>query len=529
MSGRHGATRVRLADALVVGLHALVLLTAAAVPVGAVVLALAKAAGDPEAGALAVNWSRWGALLRQTGAVAIVAVLVTLAFATPLALLAARTDLPGRRVLLGLAVVGASTPVYIWAVFVFGLVPLWAVNGSVWVCGALYGLTATPLVILLLVRALRETDRALEDTALLDAAPRTVLLRVSLPMVRWALLAGALCVLLMVATDFTLSDLVVVRTFAEEVYLAYQLDPRRAGPLLTALPLLAACAGLLALAERCWRDRVMQETARFGDPPQVFRLGRARRAVGAVCGALMLGTVAVPMAALARRLEVGPRLIRSLAEVWPDARSSLVLGAIAATLLSLPALGLAWHATRRGRAPRLTRAACVLLLATPAPVTGITLIELLNRDAFAAVYDSPAIVVVAYFVRFLGLAVLLLIPALRRAPDDLVAQARLDGCGAAGLWRHVAWPAGARTLGLVWVIQFVLCLGEVAASKLVVPPAVPLLSVRAFTLLHFGVYHDLAVLALVGAGLAVPPSLVLLSGARRSVPAPWAKSVLPGI
>ncbi len=515
MSGRRASARARPADAIVVGLHALALLTAAAVPVGALVLTLVRAVHDPDAALFAVNWARWAALLRQTGAVTAVAVLVALGLATSLALLAARTDLPGRRVLLGLALLGASTPVYLWAVFVFALVPIWAVSGSWGWCGVLYGLTATPLVLLLLVRALRETDRALEDTALLDAAPRAVLLRVSLPMTRWPLLAGGLLVLWLVATDFTLSDLVVVRTFTEEVYLAYQLAPRSAVPLITALPVLVACAGLLGLAERCWRDRASHELARFGESPRVFRLGALRVPAGVVCGLLMLAAVAVPIAGLARRLEFGPRLLRGLAEVWPDARSSLLLGAIAATLLTLTALGLAWHATRRDRTAWLTRAACVLLLATPAPVTGITLIELLNREPLAAVYDSPAIVVLAYFVRFLGLAVLLLMPALRRVPVDLVAQARLDGCGAAGLWRHLAWPAGARTVGLVWVIQFVLCLGEVAASKLVVPPAVPLLSVRAFTLLHSGVYHDLAVLALVGAGLVLPPGLILLGGVRQ--------------
>jgi ABC-type Fe3+ transport system permease subunit len=51
---------------------------------------------------------------------------------------------------------------------------------------------------------------------------------------------------------------------------------------------------------------------------------------------------------------------------------------------------------------------------------------------------------------------------------------------------------------------------------LLVPPGSETVSVRAFTLLHFGVYRDLAALALVSVATILVPWAVLLWALRRA-------------
>ena len=80
------------------------------------------------------------------------------------------------------------------------------------------------------------------------------------------------------------------------------------------------------------------------------------------------------------------------------------------------------------------------------------------------------------------------------------------------------WPALRRDAVLAWLVVVILCFGEVGATMLVVPPGWETTAIRAFTLMHFGVYRDLAVLALLSIGCILLPwgGLVWLLARRRT-------------
>jgi ABC-type Fe3+ transport system permease subunit len=107
----------------------------------------------------------------------------------------------------------------------------------------------------------------------------------------------------------------------------------------------------------------------------------------------------------------------------------------------------------------------------------------------------------------------------RRIPADHEAAARVDGCDWPGVQRYVYWPAIARDALVVWLVIAILCFGEVSCTMLLAPPGWPPASVRAFTLLHFGVYQDLAVLALAATGSVALPWVALLWLLRRRIDA----------
>ena len=122
---------------------------------------------------------------------------------------------------------------------------------------------------------------------------------------------------------------------------------------------------------------------------------------------------------------------------------------------------------------------------------------------------------ICYVELFIPVAVLLLCPAVRRIPPDLERAARVDGCGWMRLQRHVVWPGAAHDAAVTWLIVFVLCLGEVGCSMLLDPPKWTTASIRAFQLIHAGVYRDLAVLALLSIAAVIVPWSLLLALSRR--------------
>jgi iron(III) transport system permease protein len=494
--------------------HIVVLLALVAVPGYAVVRAVQEP-GGPSLGAV-IAAQRWRLLTKNTAVVGSVAACAAVGLGTLFGVLLARTDMPGRRLLSAAAILGACLPIYVTAVFFFALVPVWRYANSALACGVIQGLLCVPLATVILTAALRAADRDLEDNARLDAGQWRVLWRVTIPQAAWGIALTILIVVLIVATDFTVADLLVVRTFAEEVYSQYALHGSAAGPVLAAVPVLAALALLLGLIQARYRLLGEHSPWQFGVPPREVVLGRWRWVAGVACFAVLAVTVGVPAAALVRK--VGS--VVQMAKLVVDLRRELVIsvcGALTAALLVVAlGVGLAWSAARTRRLRWIVLAGVILLLAAPAPVVGISLIDLFNRPGrLGAIYDSPAIMVLGYFVRFLPLGCVLLIPAVRRVPQETEAAACIDGCDWRGVQWHVYWPAVFPDVLFVGLVIMILCFGEIGTTVLLAPPAWPPAAVRAFTLLHFGVYQDLAVLALATVACILVPWLLILWVSRR--------------
>ena len=524
-SARGPRLRRKLLLAAVIGLHAAILLGAVTVPGYAIVEALGASLGAPAAGQTAglVVFNRWLALLGNTAVVCGVALLTALVVGLAVGITLARTDLSGKSVFAALAFLGACTPVYVVAIFVFAYLPASRLAGSALACGVLYGLIYSPLAIVLLGATFRFADRELEDLARLDAGPGTVLVRVTIPQARWGIATLGILVILLVGTDFTISDTLTVRTFAEEVHTQFALNRSRTGPVLTSLPMLLTFATLLIAVQVRYRLLGEHSPWQFGAPPRTISLGRWRAAAAVVGVALVFLLIGRPTASLLGRVGSFDGFLAAAGPLRSELLTSAGLAIAGATVVVLSAVGFAWALLRGGRLRPLIAVSVVLLLAMPAPVIGISLIGLLDRPGrLAMLYDSPAVVVVGYVVRLLPIGVLLLAAAVQRVPRETESAARLDGCDWLGLQRHVYWPNIAADAAIVWLVIVILCFAEVGTTILVVPPGWDTVAVRAFTLMHFGVYRDLAVLAILSAGttFALWLPLVYLLKRRFGRPAP---------
>jgi iron(III) transport system permease protein len=461
--------------------------------------------------------ARWLPLLGTTALVATIAVVIALVLGAVGGLLLGRTDLWGRRGLTLAMVLVACVPVYVWLVFVYAAIPLWELGGSVWICGVLYGLSCVPLAALVLMGAYRGVHPQYEDQVRLEASAWRVMRRVTVPQAMWAYGVVAAYVCFVVGTDFTIADVLLVNTFAREVYTQYALQGSAVGPVVTGLPMFVGLGGLLLVLRWVARGMGRDDTARTGERPRLVELGRG---VWLVWPGVLVAVAAAGWCVWRLLVEIG-----SVGGFWTAAVAlrgsvtySIVAALAGAVLVVAVSPGLAWGLTRRGWLRWCIGAVLVLLLATPAPVSGISLIGLLNRPGWAgAVYDSPACVVLGYVVRFLPIGVLLLLVGVRRVARELEDAARVDG----GMWwdlqRAVYWPALRREVVIAFLVVAMLCYGEVATSVLLVPPGWTTASVRAFTLIHFTIYRELATLGLLAAlAVTVPAGGLLLALRARA-------------
>jgi iron(III) transport system permease protein len=89
----------------------------------------------------------------------------------------------------------------------------------------------------------------------------------------------------------------------------------------------------------------------------------------------------------------------------------------------------------------------------------------------------------------------------------------------AGWWQRLLWiavPQRWPALVAAWLVGLAVAVGELAATVLVVPPGPTTISVRIFSLIHYGVDDRVASICLVLVlGLAVLMAVVVWSARRR--------------
>lgn len=489
-----------------------------------------SAAGIGFLGALWLAGPRVAGLLANTAAVAIPASLASLAIGLPLGWLIAKTDLRGRGVALVLLLTLTLLPLHVLAAgWLTLLSPQSGAAPNVgWFAGlrgaiGLHAVAGVPWATILSAVAFLAVDRRREEQALLDVRASRVVLGVTLREAAPAIVAGGMLLAVLVSSEMAITDLLLVRTFAEEVYTqaaAGQLAGSASGD--GAMRLFGGVAalgivGAVAMVTLLGRLR----PALSAERPQPWRL---RPPGGAGLTAVLLlvtgGLVGAPLVSLAHQAGVSvestsdgtqrewtaAKTVSAVASApWQHRRElgvSLSLAAVVATSCTLLGAAAGWRLRER-RWQGVAAVSLALLLATPGPVWGLLTIRCLNQPLDSPVwwlgelYGTWFAPWLAQTVRLTPYAVLIAWPAMKLAPTELLDAARADGAGLATRLLRIAGPLVAPALAAVWLIVFAMSVGELSATVLCVPPGTPPLSVRLLSLLHYGVEDRVAAICLV--------------------------------
>jgi len=431
----------------------------------------------------ATGIARWLVLLRHTAWLALLATAISVTAGAALALVLFKSDARLRAASVALLLLAATVPLYVVAGSMLSIMGKEASLGSIPRAALIHATAYVPIVALVIGMALRSVGADCEELALVEGAGTLrVLIRVTLRMAMGGFVAAVVLVVLWTTTDYSVSDVLLVRTFAEEVYTQFPLRGRTQEPALTCVPQAVLFAALLWALRRGF---LLGESVEGGAPDvgarRRFAGGRWRwpLSIGAAAAALFL--VAGPVVSLVPLLHGSRQFLENARSARHEILTSIWTSLAAGVITTAVGVGIAWYIVRRSRWRKLLAACIVWMLAFPAPVLGIGLVVLFNRDVWPFdVYDSPAMLVCAYVARFLPVGVILLIPAVRAIPVECELAARVDGCGTAAVWRRVVWPMCLPTALVSMFAVVVLSLGELPCSVIVAPPGCDTIGVRFF-------------------------------------------------
>jgi iron(III) transport system permease protein len=488
----------------------------------------------------------------------------------PIAWLAARTTLPGRRLVSGgmwLALLLPSwLPALGWerlvepdgVMYRLGLNWPWVTHAIMGPFGVvlLLGLRCVPFSYLAISAALAGLGQEFEDAARVHGASRAAAMRLIIP-----ILAPAIASALAIGFAESISDFGVAATLAYNSNFSlatYQLYaaignfppsfPLAAG---MAWLLVAAVAIPLALQARALRGRSYAVLS--GRTKQAVRRQLSRRGAlwaGAAVGFFFLVALGIPgfgavsdslladygssfsftlanYHALFAQTDLTSAsgggltspLIRSLGYGAVTATITVTLGFIAARMLA--------RSKGRGRT-RATTALDFLLLASvalPGVVFGAGYIFAYNLPIMSRLgidlYQTVTLLIIAYSASSLPTNARVLVGAVSQLQPSLKDAARTHGAGAITAWARGVLPAVSRPIVMAWLYTFCGVFLELPLSQLLYAPGSPPASIAIEDNLsnyHFGVGMAQSVLAVAIAFTVVG---VVLGGYRLLAPAGW--------
>jgi iron(III) transport system permease protein len=481
--------------------------------------------------------------LRSTIVYAIGSAVVAITLGVLQALIAERTNAPGRGyaflgailslgiphvlyVVAWLLLLGRAGPVNALIAFLRGGAEGPALDVySLWGMVLIEGVGFAPLTFLLMSAVLRSTDASFEEAAMMSGAGplrtfRTITLRMGLP----GILALLLLVIIRAFESFEVPALVGlagnVSVLTTDIY---QASKNSSLPNYGLSGAYSVCLLLIVVLLLVWHHRLSRHARRYqtitgkGYRPRIIDLGRGRFVASALLLATFLLVTALPVGMLAftslqpfyegltaESLErftldnyatiLAPGSFRS------SIANTFLLGAATATAV-VPFTALcAWLAVRRRPGAWLLDQIATAPLIFPAIVMSVAFLQVFVNLPIP-LYGTLTSVIIASTVRFLPYGMRYAYAGVLQIHEDLEDAAKTSGAGPGLIFIRVVLPLIAAALVSCWLFVFLLAAQNVALPLMLVGPGTEIVAVTLFDLWQNGQVTELAAMGVLWVAL----------------------------
>ncbi|MGE3926949.1 MAG: ABC transporter permease [Lautropia sp.] len=348
----------------------------------------------------------------------------------------------------------------------------------------LFSFVFYPYVYLLARTALGELSAsAIESARLLGRGRLGVFRDVVRPLIKPAVVAGAMLVLMETLADVGATYYFGLQTFSAGIYKTWFALGDRGAALMLAVVLLAAVV-VIHRIERRARGRARLATSRTHRPwlPEPVAGARGRLLAALLAIPVLIGFV-IPVIALVWLLLREPEMTPTLARFWQWTGNSFVAGVLGATLTLVVAIAIA-YAVRFGEgvwAPltRLTAGSLKFGYAVPGTVIALAILwpaSIADRAISGWLGSSGTLltttiagVLYAYLLRFFAVAYGGVEASMERITPSLDAAARTLGASRLAVFRRVHVPLLRRAALVAWLLVLIDTMKELPATLMLRP------------------------------------------------------------
>jgi iron(III) transport system permease protein len=295
-----------------------------------------------------------------------------------------------------------------------------------------------------------------------------------------------LFIFLFCMNDYTIPSIFAFNTYPIEIMTVFASTTGLLKASLAALPSTLISVALVFTLYRCFKAYFVQHEVDF--KAALLNPKITLKSYGALIPFMLLFIIqtVIPCVFLLFDVQSLKNLVPSVRNHIGDILFTLMTSFTAGVVSVLAASFLAFAGILQRRLQMLTLNGSILLLGIPATFCGIAMVSLYNCFIPEFLYYSPWMTVHALVFRFLPIAFFILHAHFSRYTDDYIGAALLDTGSFFPVFRHVILPGSWNTLAGSWLVLFVLGIGELSASIMVIPPGKSTLSITIYNYLHYG-------------------------------------------
>ncbi len=355
--------------------------------------------------------------------------------------------------------------------------------------GVIFVLTTiyTPLSMLIIGSALTNISTHLEESALTIVRLRRIILKITLPMIKPAIITSFVLIFILSISEFTVPAFFGVEVLTTEIFTQFSAFYNHSFAILQSTLLISICIVLLFIERRHLADAQFLSLGGKGRNNRLYELYQWKYVSFSLIFILFFIFIILPFIILFYQSFKGGsvQFIKAFSLLFPTLGSSIGLAVIGAFVIVLIGFASAYLLTINGSQTtgKLFTWLLLFIFAIPSTVFGISLIKFYNHAIFDFIYSGYAIIIIGYAGKFSFISSKLIANAIKQIPNSLFEAAQIQGSKPYRQITKILLPLILPTLFAAIVLSFIFCLSELGTSIMLYPPGTEIMPIKVFTIM----------------------------------------------
>lgn len=427
----------------------------------------------------------------------------SLMIGAPLAFLISRTNLWGKKLFRILYLIPILIPPYIHAIVWSHLNSLMKQSLSLDIHnlgGAVFVLTLAfyPFVTLMTLSGIKSIDRNLEEASLLCHGASYTIKRITLPLITPHIFSVAIFIFIFSIIDFGVPDILRVNVYPVEIFIQFSAFYDERTAIFLSFPLVSITLILLLLQKWHMGRRSYVNLTAEAREGITYHLGKIGPVVLVACLIVFSLSALIPLAVLIKKAGLLLNYIRVFSASIDQIIYSMILAASGGLLILFLSFFVSYFIERsKSKAVITLELASLIPFAIPATAVGIGLIKVWNRPIADFVYGSPLIIILGYMAHFMPFAIRTISSGIKQISPNLEEIGFLSTNSWTKVIGRIVMPLSMPSLMAGFFIVFILSLGELGTTLLVIPPGRETIPIKIYNLMHYGADQMVAALCVI--------------------------------
>jgi len=321
-----------------------------------------------------------------------------------------------------------------------------------------------------------------------------------------AMKLGFFIAFLRALVEFQIPDLLLIKVFSVKIYTQFSSFYDFGGAVVYSIPLLLILCLFIYLIFRVKKDEYYPSVTSEWEIQDELKIGRFEVFPQIICFSILILPILTEIGFIVWWAFSSGTFFKAILSAKSEILTTISLGIISGFTILFFSIIPSYTLKFNFKYKLLLIFILALPLTLPAPLFGIGMIKLWNRHFLFMdkVYHSPLILILCWVTLFLPFGIFLLRLGFREVGEDLEDAAKIDGASFIQRLKYIYLLPLKNYFISVFLIGTIFSFSEIGGTILVTPPGYTTLSVRIFTLLHYGLDDFVSALCLMQIILILP-------------------------